>query len=333
MITVEPKINIIGYGFVGSSISHLCERNNLKFSVYDVITKEQMSQKLTETKDASLFKYFTSIKELVDNSEQEVVQGTFMEPVNFYFICVPTNSTIDGDCDTSIVEKVISDLSKSIKKRTVIIIKSTVKPGTSRKMHKLYGKNRLIDVVFCPEFLRELTYKDDVYTAKFTMFGLSNINNERLVANLTNLFRNYLYKHKNPTKSKFSLKKLFAKQEPKVPIELHFKKYEECEIFKYTLNTFLATKITFFNEIHELCNYLDVDYQRLKSMFKLDPRIGDYGTVVPGPGNTHYGYFLKCLPKEVRCMVKLQEQSGLSSKLMETVNERNIYFNNKPVKN
>ena len=52
-----------------------------------------------------------------------------------------------------------------------------------------------------------------------------------------------------------------------INIDIYFKSYKECELFKYTLNTFFATKITFFNEIHELCKELNIDYQNLKDLF------------------------------------------------------------------
>ena len=167
--------------------------------------------------------------------------------------------------------------------------------------------------MFSPEFLTEKNYLDDIYNAKFVILGIPpkfDMSKYQKILKVIRLF----YKHNSQ-------------------IDIFMRSYEEAELFKYTLNTYFATKITFFNEIHELCEKMDVDYQKLKELFKLDPRVGEYGTVVPGPGNEFYGFFLKCLPKEVVGMIKLQEKLELSNELMVCVDKRNKYFNNKQVKN
>ena len=114
-------------------------------------------------------------------------------------------------------------------------------------------------------------------------------------------------------------------------IDILMRSYEECELFKYTLNTFFATKITFFNEIHELCEKMNVDYQNLKSLFELEPRISEYGTIVPGPDGK-FSFSKKCLPKEIKSMIKFQEKLELSSEFMSCVKKRGDYFRIKQVK-
>jgi len=289
------SINIIGMGFVGSACGFLCEKNNVEFNVCD-----------TQLKTGN-FNYFNNIQELVCFSETK-------SDINFYFICVPTPSDSEGKCDISIVENVIKQLSLVVKKRSIVIIKSTIKPGTTRNLYNKYNNEKL-DIVFCPEFLREVSYKDDIYSAEFVLFGIDE-SQKALINDLKDLFTNYLYKHKYTTNDNLES-----------PFEFYFKTFEECELFKYTLNTFFATKITFFNEIYELCNTIGVDYQNLKSLFKLDKRIGDYGTVVPGMDG--FGYTRSCLPKEIRALIKLQEELGLSNDLASCVDKRNDYFRSK----
>lgn len=287
----DYSISIIGFGFVGSAMAHLCEKNNVEFNVCDLNTKR------------GKFNYFENIAELVNFSEKN-------SDINSYIICVPTPSDSDGNCDISIVKDVLVKLHMNIKKETYVIIKSTLVPSTSSTLNKEYPE---LNIVFCPEFLRENSYKDDIYNAKFVLLGIHpefDLTKYQKVLKITK----ELYKHNSQ-------------------IDILVKSYEECELFKYTLNTFFATKITFFNEIHELCEKMGVDYQNLKNMFHLDSRIGDYGINVPGPGNEFYGFKLSCLPKELKSMIKLQEKLELSNELMVCVDKRNKYFNDKQVKN
>ena len=285
----EFNINILGMGFVGGAYSHLCEKNNIEFNVCDLLKKE------------GNFNYFNNIPDLVKFSEKN-------DKINVYIIAVPTPSDHEGNCDISIVKSVLQKLKENVSKETYVIIKSTLVPGTSELLNQEFPE---LNIVLCPEFLRENSYKDDIYNAQFVLLGTP--------------------KDFDMTKTRDLLKvsRLFYAHNPQIDIIIL--SYTECELFKYTLNTFFATKITFFNEIHELCEKMNVDYQKIKELFPLDPRIGGYGTVVPGPGNNFYGYFLSCLPKEIRGIVKLQENLGLSNDLMFCVDKRNKYFNNKPV--
>jgi UDPglucose 6-dehydrogenase len=283
------SVNILGYGYVGSACGFLCEKNKIEYNVYDIQLK------------TGNFNYFNDISELITFNENK-------SNINFYFICVPTPSDSEGRCDISIVENVIKELSLVIKNKSIIIIKSTIKPGTTRYLCNKYNVENL-DIIFCPEFLREVSYKEDICSTKFILFGI-NENQNCIINYLKDLYNNYLYKHKY-----------------EYPLEFYFKTFEECELFKYTLNTFFATKITFFNEIYELCDKMGVDYKNVKSLFKLDKRIGDYGTVVPGMDG--FGYTRSCLPKEIKALIKLQEELGLSNDLVSCIDKRNLYFRSK----
>jgi UDPglucose 6-dehydrogenase len=285
------SINIIGYGYVGGALGYLCEKNKVKFNVCDLNCK------------SGTYNYFTSELELLIGFSES------KNDINYYFISVPTPSKDDGSCDISIITSILDKLNNLVTKKTRVIIKSTLVPGSCQNFNETY-KN--IDIILSPEFLREATFKDDMYNAEFVLVGLSQNTEITEYADVLNLFR-CLYVHNKD-------------------IDIYMKSYEECELFKYTLNTFLATKITFFNEIHELCEKMNLDYQKLKELFSLDSRIGTYGTNVPGPGNKFYGFFLKCLPKETQGMIKLQEKLELSSEFMSCIDKRNKYFNKKQVK-
>lgn len=280
------SINIIGYGYVGSAMGHLCEKNNVEFNVYDV--KEKNGN----------FNYFNNITDIVTFSEKN-------NDINFYVIAVPTPSDSQGNCDISIVESVLEQLNNRVTKETYIIIKSTIVPGTTAELNKKYTK---VDVVFSPEFLTEKNYLKDIYNAKFVLLGIPDnfdMTKYQKVLNVMRLF----YKHNSQ-------------------IDIFMRSYEECELFKYTLNTYFATKITFFNEIYELCEKMNVDYQKLKELFSLDSRVGEYGITVPGhDGKFSYGG--TCLPKDSFGMLKLRKKLNLSTDLLEVIKKRENELRNK----
>jgi UDP-glucose 6-dehydrogenase len=148
-------INIIGYGYVGGALGFLCGKNKIKYNVCDTIKKEE-----------DTYEYYTNnIKNLVEYSEKQE------NKVNVYFIAVPTPSDMDGNCDTSIIDNVLKQLSEYITKKSIVIIKSTMVPGSCDLFANTYPK---LNIVLCPEFLRESTYKMDMYNAEFVLLGLQD---------------------------------------------------------------------------------------------------------------------------------------------------------------
>ena len=284
------NISICGFGYVGGAMGHLCDKNNIRYNVYDITTKLGDS-----------FTYYANLATMVSVNEST-------DRFNCYFIAVPTPSDSLGNCDTSIVERVLADLRSFIKKKSIVFIKSTVKPGTTRNFYDKYSSETL-EIVFCPEFLREATYKDDIYNAKFSMFGMKNKSDSFITTQIEKVFKDYLYKH-NPD------------------FEFYFRDFEICEMFKYTVNVFLATKVWFFNEVNEVCEKLGVDYKDLRDLFPLDPRIGMSHTMVPGHDGK-YGYGLGCLPKETRAFRHLQNQLGIPDSIINSIINRNEEFRQK----
>lgn len=278
-------INIIGYGYVGGAIGHLCKNNNVHFCTYDVIQKDEKRAILNS-----------------DNLEELVKYSELYNEDNVYFICVPTPSKDTGECDITIVDHVISQLYKYVKSESnIVIIKSTVQPGTTRKLYQKY--NDKLDMIFCPEFLKEHTYKDDMYNADFCLIGTAK-DESNIQIKACDVMRT-VYKHKE--------------------LEIICKSYEECELFKYTINVFLAVKVWYFNEINEVCERMDIPYKNLQQLFKLEPRIGESHTDVPGH-DKHYGFGGKCLPKETLAMKYFQESLGLNNEVLSSIMKRNGDF-------
>lgn len=237
---------------------------------------------------------FNSLSDMITHSEQK-------NNHSYYIICVPTPSLPNGDCDISIISQVIHHINTFSSKNSTIIIKSTVKPGTCSKFQE-YSKN---PIVFCPEFLKENSAQKDMYNSKFILFGTADgIEDNTLCQKFREIFKHNTH------------------------LEIITLKYEYPELFKYTLNTYLALKITYFNEIYNICEKLNIEYDQLKQLFHLDPRIGSYGITVPGlDGKFSFGG--SCLPKESRAMSFLQKELELSNDLLQTMISRSNILRDK----
>jgi UDPglucose 6-dehydrogenase len=284
-MTEQISINIIGFGFVGEAHGFLCEKNNLNFNVCDIQKKE------------GNFNYFSNVSELIKHSESN-------SNVQYIIISVPTPSDSEGNCDITIVDNVLSQLSNLITKETYIIIKSTLVPGTCEKLNLEYPK---LNIVLCPEFLREKTYKNDIYNAEFILLGIPSdfgMIKFQKILRVMKLF----YKHNNQ-------------------IDIIMKNYEECEIFKYTINNFLGVKVWYFNKIYDLCSTMNVDYEVIKTMLKLDPRIGEYGTTVPG--NHGRGFSGTCIPKDQLGLIRLLEKLDIDNSVLTAISIDNIKMREK----
>ncbi len=281
-------INICGLGFVGGSVSYLCKQNKVGYSVYDVIDKE----------DPSALAIFKNLTEFVKHSES-------INDTNFYIISVPTPSRENGECNTTIVESVIDQIFKVHIKKTFVLIKSTVQPGTCRRINNKYNQTYFYNdktnfqIVFVPEFLTERRANLDMYEANFAMFGTHDGTEPTEVVEL---FKE-LYKHNQY-------------------ISIVVRKYETCELFKYTINSYLGVKVWFFNEIYQICEKLNIDYNNLQSLLSLDPRIGMSHTQVPGPDGK-FGFGGACLPKENRGFSYLQNELNIPNNIITEIYNRN----------
>ena len=196
------KIGIIGVGMVGGAIKHGFVRIGHDIKVYDV--------KLPDTK-------------LSDALWGEVV-----------FVCVPTPSNSDGTCNTSIVERVVADIAET-NYRGLVTIKSTVEPGTTDRLIKLYPHLR---IAFCPEFLREkATFTDFVEQHDVCVVGTYNEKDFELLKAVHDPFpQNY------------------ARVTPL-----------EAEFCKYFLNVFNALRIVYANQFYDVVKAAGADYQKIRN--------------------------------------------------------------------
>jgi UDPglucose 6-dehydrogenase len=193
---------------------------------------------------------------------------------NIIFICLPTPMNPDGSCNTSIVEGEIEKLDKL--GNYTIIVKSTIIPGTTKAWNQKYQS----DIVFNPEFLTEKNAVKDFENQKHIVLG-------------------------GPENATEKIKKKFKVVFEKAKISC----VEEtaAELLKYYLNTFLAVKVSFANEMFQLSQKLGVNYNNLLSMVLEDERIGKTHLKVPGHDGD-FGYGGHCFPKDTNALIKLTEE-------------------------
>lgn len=207
------------------------------------------------------------------------------------YVCVPTPSKNDGSCDTSIVESVVDEL-KNKNYSGVIAIKSTVSPTTTDKLIQKTG----LKICFVPEFLRERCAISD-FTENHDILAVgSNDNNV------------------------FDIVKKCHGHYPKNYVQL---KPTEAELLKYYSNVFNAMKITFANEMYEICKYLNVDYTIIKDSFI---KRGTTKDVYLDVNDNFRGYAGVCLPKDTKALDFFIKSQNLDLKLFETIDNENNKF-------
>lgn len=263
----RQNIGIIGLGFVGEAIFEgLKDFHNL--FTYDISKKCNCE----------------SIDELINKSE-------------FIFVCVPTPMNKIGQCDLSIVESVIFDISKKCKSK-IVIIKSTSPPETTKNFSNKFSN---LSIVFNPEFLTEKNYINDFKNQEFIVLG-------------------------GDKDSCNSVKEMYKIAFPDVKYFLTSS--DTAELVKYTINNFLALKVSFANEIYTFAKLLNINYDELISICKNDIRLGESHWQVPGHDGK-MGYGGSCLPKDVSALLFEIEKRQMKSFIIKAAMTRNIEFDRK----
>jgi UDPglucose 6-dehydrogenase len=283
------KIGVIGAGVVGSATGRGLDKLGYEVKFYDINKTKLLSLRREGYQIAS------SISEIVSNS-------------HISFVCVNTPLINPGDAlysnkdagygnhqDLSQIMSVLSEISSALSdhasNRPLVVFRSTLLPGTMRNIVVDYlerncggmlGKD--FDVCYNPEFLRQNSALEDFFRPDRVVIG-EGIRGSSLP--LTEIFRP-LSKNVITTG------------------------YEEAEMIKYASNSFLALKISYFNEIAMICKRLGIDDSEVSRGVSLDSRIGTYGTIGGMPfGGT-------CLPKDTAAMTSFLRKLGIRPDLIET---------------
>lgn len=205
------------------------------------------------------------------------------------YICVPTPQINGGECDTSIVNKVVDELCNNSYKG-VIAVKSTVKPGTTKDLQEKYLNNK---ICFVPEFLRERCALTD-FTENHDVCIIGTENKE-----IFNLIKE--------THGHYPRK--FIQTTP-----------TEAEICKYFNNIYNATLITFANSFYEICKSLNVDYKKVKSAIVNRDHIND---IYLDCNKNLRGFGGMCLPKDTSAISSLIKENNLGIQFFDTLLSEN----------
>ena len=291
------KIAVIGTGYVGLVTGTCFAETGNKVTCVDIDVNKvnKLSNGQITIYEPGLEKIFLrNLKEGRLKFTTNLAEG--IEDAQIIFLALPTPPGADGSADLKYVLGVASDLGKILKDYKVIVDKSTVPVGTADKVHKAVAANYTgeFDVVSNPEFLREGVAVDDFMKPDRVVIGTNSERARKLMGELYAPF----VRQGNP---------------------IIFMDEKSAELTKYAANSFLATKISFMNEIAQLCEKLGADVDMVRRGIGSDERIGKR-FLFPG-----IGYGGSCFPKDVQALIKSADEVNYDFKILkavEVVNEK-----------
>jgi UDPglucose 6-dehydrogenase len=295
------KIGIVGLGFVGLSFAAVL--SSKKYAVVGVDSDKTKIEKIQSGKAPFHEPYLDETIKLGLKNRLTVTTSTSqLRDCDFIFITVGTPPKRNGHIDLTMVKnaaKAIGRILEKTKVKPIIIVKSTIIPETTTKtilpiLEKESGKkcHRDFDLLTNPEFLRETKAVEDTLAPHVVVIGGDN----------------------NNAVSK--LKKFYTSLHPKTPIITT--NHQTAEIIKYANNAFLATKISFINQIASICEAVPgSNVEVVARTIGWDPRIGSL-FLNAGPG-----YGGSCLPKDVKAIIKFASEYGVRSSLLDAVDQVN----------
>jgi UDPglucose 6-dehydrogenase len=289
------KITVVGTGYVGLVTGTcLAETGN------HVCCVDIDERKVNKLKNGQITIYEPGLEKLFERNLKEdrlsfttsLKQG--LEEAEIVFLALPTPPGEDGSADLQYVLGVANEIGKLLTDYKIIIDKSTVPVGTAKKVKDAIAKNYKgeFDVVSNPEFLREGVAVDDFLKPDRIVIGTTS---ERAKEKLTELYAPYV-RQGNP---------------------IIFMDERSAELTKYAANAFLATKISFMNEIAQMCERLGADVDMVRRGIGSDERIGKR-FLFPG-----IGYGGSCFPKDVKALMHSAKEVRYEFKILDAVTEVN----------
>jgi UDPglucose 6-dehydrogenase len=299
---VAFSIAVVGCGFVGLSLAVVSANKGIQVNAVDIDTVKIENLKL------GIVPFFEpKLKKMIESSGKNLVFSDDLEKSilqsDIIFVTVGTPQNEDGGINLSFIETVCKTIGKSLKNSTenkIIVIKSTVVPGTTNhlcgilesEMGQKLGKTNFVAVN--PEFLREGTAIEDTQNPHLIVIGTK-------------------YEKAKHVLEEF-YKELCSKNIPKTI----FCNESTAELIKYTNNAFLATKISFINNISNLCQKIPgADVNLVAEAIGEDKRIGKY-FLNAGPG-----FGGSCLPKDISAFLNYSKKTGVSLSVISAADEIN----------
>ena len=294
------KIAIVGTGYVGL-VTGTCFA---EIGV-NVVCVDTNADKIDALKKGIIPIYETGLEEMVHRN-LKAGRLTFttslpscLNEVDVVFCAVGTPPDEDGSADLSYVLEVARTIGQCVEKYILVVTKSTVPVGTARKVRAAIeeelakrGKHIEFDVASNPEFLKEGNAVNDFMSPDRVVVGVES---ERAKKIMSTLYKPFLLNN----------------------FRVIFMDIPSAEMTKYAANSMLATRISFMNDIANLCELVGADVNMVRSGIGADTRIGRK-FLYPG-----IGYGGSCFPKDVKALIKTAEQNGYHMKVLEAVEEVN----------
>jgi len=301
------KVTIIGTGYVGLVSGAVFANWG-----HTVICLDIEKKKVENIKKGIMPIYEEGLEDLVDKVQNKdkrfEVTADYKKAVEHgevIFICVGTPGNQAGAADLGYVDQAAQSIGKNMPENTykVVVTKSTVPVGTHNRVFenvkKGAGSKKIdFDVASCPEFLREGTSIYDANNSDRTVIGS---NSEKALDILSGVYETLT--------------------SPIVRTDI-----ASAELIKYAANAFLATKISFINEMSQICERTGADVVNVATGMGLDKRIG------PKFLNAGIGYGGSCFPKDVKALISFSKKAGYDFKILEAVHEVNEDAKNRVVK-
>ena len=289
------KIAVVGTGYVGLVTGTCFAETGNTVTCVDID-----QEKVNKLKSGKVTIYEPGLEQLFErNIKQERLLFTTnlaegIKDAKIIFLALPTPPGEDGSADLKYILKVADDLGPLLADYTVIVDKSTVPVGTADKVKERVAKGAKVefDIVSNPEFLREGVAVEDFMKPERVVIGTDSPKARKVMEALYAPF----VRQGNP---------------------LVFMDERSAELTKYAANSFLATKITFMNEIANLCELLGADVDSVRKGVGTDSRIGKR-FLFPG-----IGYGGSCFPKDVQALAKSSSDANYDFKILKAVMDVN----------
>jgi UDPglucose 6-dehydrogenase len=289
------NISVIGTGYVGLVVGAcLAETGN------DVICADVVASKIEGLKKNILPIYEPGLENLVERNQQDgrltftTDIGASIASADVLFVAVGTPPDEDGSADLQHVLSVARQIGKHMTRELVVVTKSTVPVGTAKKVAAEIGKEARFPFHMCsnPEFLKEGAAVDDFMKPDRVVLG---VDSDHARAMMTEIYAPFVRTGK----------------------PIIFMDIASAEMTKYAANGMLATRISFMNEIANLCEKVGANVDMVRRGIGSDSRIGS-SFLFPGPG-----YGGSCFPKDVKALVRTAAEIGMEMKVLGAVEDVN----------
>lgn len=260
-----------------------------------VIGKGFVGGTLCKVLEQMPIKYELKIFDLNPNLATHPEQETMACDV--VFVCVPTPMILEtGDCYTDFVRQVVAKI-RTIRDDNWVVIKSTVPPGTTQSLDFSYGR-----ICFNPEFLTEANAYQDFISLPYQIIGVCC----------------------DPPTDAYPVAEIFLNafsHDLMKCAQIYYLPATDAEMIKYIRNTYLATRLSFFNEIKQICDKLSVNFNQAKWFAGLDERVGQHYNRIDEDEPEFSG---SCLVKDINALIYLAKKLDIDPKLLNGVWEKNL---------